>query len=200
MINITIERKHAVLIASFLVIAALLIPAAAWASNRFNDVPDSNVFHNDITWLADAGVTLGCNPPANDMFCPGSNVTREQMAAFLHRLSDNQVVDAKEVNGGTAWMWAQSSSSTIGDDVTADPTYAYNSEGAAITYERTAVGDYRVTFPGWGDIGHSMVTAYRSTGIHCQNDGWGGGGVGVACYDSAGAAVDARFNVLLFGN
>ena len=32
-----------------------------------------------------AGVTRGCNPPVNDRFCPGSNVTRGQMAAFLHR-------------------------------------------------------------------------------------------------------------------
>jgi hypothetical protein len=200
MINITIERKHALFIASFLVIAALLIPAGALASHRFNDVPDSNGFHDDIAWLADAGVTLGCNPPTNDMFCPGSNVTREQMAAFLHRLSDNQVVDAKEVNGGTAWMWAQDGHPTIGEDVTADPQYAYNSEGGTITYERTSVGDYRVTFPGWGIIGHSMVTAYSSPGIHCQNDGWSGGSVSVACYDSAGAAADAQFNVLLFGN
>jgi hypothetical protein len=232
-ISITIERKHAFLIAAFVVIAALLVPAGAWASHQFTDVPDSNIFHDDIAWLADAGVTLGCNPPTNDRFCPGDNVTRQQMAAFMHRLSDNQVVDAataveadhateadyateadhateaneandaKEVNGGTAWMWAQSSSPTIGVDVAADSTYAYNSEGTAITaitYERTAVGRYTVTFPGWGTIGHSMVTAYSSAGIHCQNSGWGGGAVGVSCYDSAGAAADARFNVLLFGN
>ncbi|MCH8985271.1 MAG: S-layer homology domain-containing protein, partial [Acidobacteria bacterium] len=30
-------------------------------------------------------ITKGCNPPANDQFCPGDQVTRGQMAAFLVR-------------------------------------------------------------------------------------------------------------------
>src|SRR5690606_9784835 len=32
-----------------------------------------------------AGITRGCNPPANDRFCPDDHVTRGQMAAFLVR-------------------------------------------------------------------------------------------------------------------
>jgi hypothetical protein len=71
-----------------------IMPLASYAADKFNDVPDSNIFHNDIAWLADAGVTKGCNPPANDEFCPGSSVTREQMAAFMRRLAENKVVDA----------------------------------------------------------------------------------------------------------
>ena len=47
------------------------------------DVADDNVFKADIQWLADAGVTKGCNPPANTEFCPEDNVTREQMSAFM---------------------------------------------------------------------------------------------------------------------
>ncbi len=43
------------------------------------------VFENDIDKLGTAGVTKGCNPPANDKYCPSSVVTRGQMAAFLHR-------------------------------------------------------------------------------------------------------------------
>jgi hypothetical protein len=35
--------------------------------------------------LGTAGVTKGCNPPANTKFCPKDPVTREQMAAFLKR-------------------------------------------------------------------------------------------------------------------
>lgn len=46
---------------------------------------DSSVFEQDIERLAAAGVTRGCNPPLNDRFCPNQVVTREQMAAFLHR-------------------------------------------------------------------------------------------------------------------
>jgi hypothetical protein len=50
-------------------------------------VDDTNTFHDDISWLADAGVTLGCNPPANANFCPEDNVTRGQMSAFMRRFA-----------------------------------------------------------------------------------------------------------------
>jgi hypothetical protein len=46
---------------------------------------DGSVFESDVEWLGATGVTRGCNPPVNDMFCPGRAVTRAQMAAFLHR-------------------------------------------------------------------------------------------------------------------
>ncbi|MFP3915765.1 MAG: S8 family serine peptidase, partial [Actinomycetota bacterium] len=36
----------------------------------FTDVPSGDVFHDDIAWLAGAGITRGCNPPVNDRFCP----------------------------------------------------------------------------------------------------------------------------------
>jgi len=51
----------------------------------FEDVSSDHVFAGDIAWLADSGITRGCNPPANDRFCPGATVTRGQMAAFLAR-------------------------------------------------------------------------------------------------------------------
>ena len=50
----------------------------------FRDDEDS-VFEADIEWLAAAGITKGCNPPINDLYCPKSHVTRGQMAAFLVR-------------------------------------------------------------------------------------------------------------------
>jgi Polysaccharide lyase 14/S-layer homology domain len=52
--------------------------------SSFTDVQDSP-FINDIDWLADQGITKGCNPTANTRFCPTNTVTRGQMAAFLHR-------------------------------------------------------------------------------------------------------------------
>jgi len=48
------------------------------------DIRDS-IFLDDILWLRSSGVTKGCNPPANDMFCTDARVTRGQMAAFLVR-------------------------------------------------------------------------------------------------------------------
>lgn len=56
-----------------------------WIYPYFDDTPQSNVFFEDIGWLAIQDVTRGCNPPANTLFCPESFVTRGQMAAFLVR-------------------------------------------------------------------------------------------------------------------
>lgn len=75
-------------------VAVLSIPTAVIASHRFTDVPASNIFHDDISWLADVGVTRGCNPPSNTQFCPSSPVTREQMAAFMRRLAEGEFVAA----------------------------------------------------------------------------------------------------------
>jgi peptidoglycan hydrolase-like amidase len=44
-----------------------------------------NTFELDIEWLANEGVTKGCNPPTNTLYCPNQPVTREVMAAFLNR-------------------------------------------------------------------------------------------------------------------
>ena len=65
-----------------LVTVLVAAPAAVWASNTFTDVPDANIFHDDIEWMADSGVALGCG---GGDFCPGDNVTRQQMSAFMHR-------------------------------------------------------------------------------------------------------------------
>lgn len=46
---------------------------------------DGTTFEADIDRLATAGITLGCNPPANDRYCPGNRVRRDQMASFLGR-------------------------------------------------------------------------------------------------------------------
>lgn len=47
-----------------------------------------STFEDDINRLAEAGITKGCNPPANDRFCPSDSVSRAQMAAFLVRSFD----------------------------------------------------------------------------------------------------------------
>ncbi len=50
----------------------------------FDDI-EGSIFQAEIEWLAAAGITKGCNPPDNTLFCPTAEVTRGQMAAFLHR-------------------------------------------------------------------------------------------------------------------
>lgn len=70
--------------AAFLVRALDLEPAGEFG---FVDTGDS-VFSHDIAALARAGITKGCNPPANDRFCPSDPVMRDQMASFLTRALD----------------------------------------------------------------------------------------------------------------
>ncbi|MCA1588029.1 MAG: hypothetical protein LC744_05115 [Chloroflexi bacterium] len=67
--------------ASFLA-RALGLPAAT--TDYFAD--DAGSLHEaDINRIAAAGITLGCGVAA---YCPGTIVSREQMAAFLHRAFD----------------------------------------------------------------------------------------------------------------
>lgn len=52
------------------------------------DDDDFSTFEADINAIADRGITKGCNPPANDQYCPTRDVTRGEMAAFLRRALD----------------------------------------------------------------------------------------------------------------
>jgi hypothetical protein len=70
--------------ATFLVRALSLPPSTA---EQFADTSGS-VHQANIRSLAAAGITRGCNPPANDRFCPADPVTRGAMAAFLVRALD----------------------------------------------------------------------------------------------------------------
>lgn len=54
------------------------------ATQRFTDVPPSNVFYNFIDRMAVLNITLGCTPD-HTMYCPSDPVNRAQMAAFLVR-------------------------------------------------------------------------------------------------------------------
>jgi hypothetical protein len=65
----------------------IAVPLTVIASHSFTDVTDSNEFHASIEWLKDNQVTIGCNPPANTLFCPDDAIPREQMASFMHRFA-----------------------------------------------------------------------------------------------------------------
>lgn len=79
---------------SIVLLAALVLTGGVWASaasgeagngrGAFND-DDGSVHEHDINGFAAAEITRGCNPPANDRFCPTQSVTRQQMASFLVR-------------------------------------------------------------------------------------------------------------------
>jgi hypothetical protein len=70
------------------VMAAFLVRAFGYTDNGSGDLfidDDDSIFEQDIDRLGTAGVTKGCNPPANDLYCPKSLVLRDQMASFLAR-------------------------------------------------------------------------------------------------------------------
>lgn len=52
--------------------------------DRFVD-DDSSIFEGAIEAVAGAGISRGCNPPANSRFCPHDAVRRDVMATFLAR-------------------------------------------------------------------------------------------------------------------
>jgi hypothetical protein len=79
--------------------AAFLVRAMGYTNRGSTDFTDDNgnVFEADIERLAAAGVTSGCGPTA---FCPNDNVTRGQMAAFLHRALGGGVLYPGEADSG----------------------------------------------------------------------------------------------------
>ena len=76
------SRLHRVLAAAALTSLIVAMPVLVSAIHQFSDVPTSSTFHTSITNLYGARLTGGCG---SGKFCPNSNVTRGQMAAFLNR-------------------------------------------------------------------------------------------------------------------
>lgn len=173
--------RSAKLVLALAVLAVVLIPVAAVASHQFTDVPDGNIFHDDISWLADSGVTKGCNPPTNDKYCPSSNVTREQMAAFLRRLATNRVVDADAVDGLQADDLAPSVLTAVDDDLSLDlstnPVVCQTGDFVP-THDMTALlfTEMSVEAPGAGSIQWGTKAAYSTDGgsswINATPDWW----------------------------
>lgn len=112
-------------------IAALVVPAAAFANHQFTDVPTSHTFHGDISDAKNAGLTSGCSPTT---FCPDSNLTRAQMTGFLNRglgrashgdvfgamtsstpvVAGTVTIKAGNVTGGTALVHVQAAVQVYG--------------------------------------------------------------------------------------
>jgi hypothetical protein len=68
-----------------LVLAFAPLPALGQTCGGFTDVFPSDFFCNNVEWIANRNVTLGCTLTE---YCPTLAVTRAQMAAFLNRLGD----------------------------------------------------------------------------------------------------------------
>lgn len=83
------------------VAVTIAIPLAVVAAGTFTDVTESNIHHEDIDWLAETGITRGCNPPQNTQYCPKDPVLRDQMATFLRRMANHVQVWATVHHNGS---------------------------------------------------------------------------------------------------
>jgi uncharacterized protein YkwD len=101
--------------AKFVAIGTYVDSSGWWATQLFFDADgygascrgtfcddDSSSFEAAIERIAKAGITQGCNPPANNRFCPDEPVTRGAMAAFISRaveLPQGSDISFKDVSG-----------------------------------------------------------------------------------------------------
>jgi len=155
------SRRIITLIVGVLLVL-LLVPIAAAGIDRFRDVPSQSVFHEDIRWLADGGITRGCNPPANDRFCPESSVTRAQMAAFLHRLATGTVVDAATLEGYTFEALA----AAVANGMAAPTIYRTYAGNDAIPHDSTVtLATINIKVPGNGAIPGSWTGFVHLTNV-----------------------------------
>jgi hypothetical protein len=67
------------------IVRALGLPASE--VDHFSD-DDGHILERAINRLAEAGITQGCNPPANTHFCPQGMLTRAETATFMIRALD----------------------------------------------------------------------------------------------------------------
>ena len=73
------------LIRRILAASLLLLPLTSIAAPcaGFDDVDSADAFCENVTWMKNRAITLGCD---TSLYCPQAPVTRLQMAAFIARL------------------------------------------------------------------------------------------------------------------
>jgi hypothetical protein len=83
-----VQRRAARFFAiALLVITGAAVPRASAAPCAgFTDVDDGSPFCENVQWIRNRGITLGCEGTA--LYCPNDAVSRLSMAAFMNRLGD----------------------------------------------------------------------------------------------------------------
>jgi hypothetical protein len=151
--------------------------------NRFVD-DDSSVFEDAIDRLAAAGITLGCNPPANDRFCPGAEVTRAQMASFLTRslqldpiTPPDRVIPLLEVESRDSWGAAPALSHFMEPHTLERMTihHAGSQSGTTGPGQFRGWQTWHMSGQGWGDIAYHLIigidgTVYQGRDLEYEGD------------------------------
>jgi hypothetical protein len=219
--TIRIPRRGAKIMLVMVIIVAVLAPVAVIAAGGTFTDDDTSVFEADIEWMASTGITFGCNPPDNDNYCPTKAVNRGQMAAFMHRLAANQVVDA-------ATAITADSATTAGDADTVDGKDAVDFVGtnasiklfAAATFENNGAirssagpvtaatslgsGEYRVNFSEPFETSGTApiinVTRLSTGGGSCAWSFNGGSDdeIDVSCHTPSGTSSAGLFSIVVY--
>ena len=80
-------RATAIVVAAVMVLGFAAVPVHATppdAAGAFLD-DDGSVHEPDINAIKAAGITNGCNPPANTLYCPTRSLTRAELASLFVR-------------------------------------------------------------------------------------------------------------------
>jgi len=78
-------------LAAVIVAIVALLPATAYATHNFSDVPDGLWFTDSVEWAKTNGITTGVTPTE---FKPTNTVTRAESVTFAHRYDTNVVQPA----------------------------------------------------------------------------------------------------------
>lgn len=156
-----LPRLRAIALAALI---AGVAPGARAQCAGFSDVSTSSSFCGNVVWMKNRGVTQGCT---GTTYCPGDNVTRLAMAAFLNRTGNvlTPQVFSVEDSGGTLGPSATTVCET--------PTIA------GIDYHRTAQVDAKLSFDGAitgaGERSVRLEVAVSKNGGPWQTPQFGGG-------------------------
>jgi hypothetical protein len=119
--------------------AAFLVRALGLSDDGGGDLfidDDGSVFELAIDRLGTAGITQGCNPPTNNMFCPTDFVTRGQMAAFLSRALDlTPITPPPPTSSTSSTSSSSSSSSSLSTSTTVDSSTSTSEDSSTSSSE-----------------------------------------------------------------
>jgi hypothetical protein len=131
-----------------------------------------HTFELAINKIAQDGITLGCNPPGNDRFCPDALVTRDQMATFLTRaleLTPNPpppremasvIVQPRESWGAVPADFSKMSLHTV-NRLTIH--HAGTQTGTTGPDQIKGWQNWHIVGKGWGDIAYHLIIGIDGT-------------------------------------
>ncbi len=165
----------------------LIAPLTAYATtSMFADVPDDHMFVDDINWMKTAGITNGCGDGTN--YCPNGNVTRGQMAAFMHRLSMNEVVDAR-TNSGVSIVAA----GTVFNDG------AISTGTGNFSVDHDGPGNYLIDIDGMSfDFRKYVTSVTPAAAARTARQASVGGDLVVSISTTSGAPTDSTFSFIVY--